>query len=87
MGSGRIVDGSWTLTQLGDASGTLSFGGLDAPTLRLLGTGISTAEGTQVSGYGGCNTFTGRYTLDDARVTVGPLASTRRACPGSAAQT
>ena len=39
--------------------GTPAFyqGGLDAPTLKLLGTSISTAEGTQVSGNAGCNTF------------------------------
>ncbi|WP_306048872.1 META domain-containing protein [Oceaniradius stylonematis] len=34
-----------------------------------------------VSGNGGCNTFTGSYeTGEDGALTVGPLASTRKAC-------
>ena len=49
-GSGQIADGTWTLQELRDTTGMERFGGLEAPTLRLLGTGISTAEGTQVSG-------------------------------------
>lgn len=39
-----------------------------------------TAEG-QAHGSGGCNAFTGGYTLDGATLTFGPLASTRKACP------
>jgi putative lipoprotein len=39
-----------------------------------------TAEG-QVHGSGGCNNFTGRYTLDGKTLSLGPLASTRKACP------
>jgi putative lipoprotein len=39
-----------------------------------------TAEG-QAHGFGGCNNFTGRYTLDGTTLTLGPLASTRKACP------
>ncbi len=34
-----------------------------------------------LSGHGGCNTFTGRYTIDRVTLTFGPLASTRKACP------
>jgi heat shock protein HslJ len=34
-----------------------------------------------VSGYAGCNRFTGTYTYDDGQLTFGTLASTRRACP------
>ena len=55
--SGQIADGTWTLQELHDTTSTAHFGGLEAPTLRLLGTGISTAESTQVSGFAGCNTF------------------------------
>lgn len=32
-------------------------------------------------GQGGCNSFTGHYTVDGATLAIGPLASTRRACP------
>ena len=34
----------------------------------------------QVSGYGGCNQFSGPYTQSGASLRFGPLASTRRAC-------
>ena len=35
-----------------------------------------------VTGTGGCNRFTGAYRVDRAALTVGPIASTRMACPG-----
>jgi putative lipoprotein len=35
----------------------------------------------QAHGSGGCNNFTGRYTLDGATLHLGPLASTNKACP------
>jgi heat shock protein HslJ len=53
----RLRTGTWTLRELRDPSGTARFGGLEAPTLRLLGTGISEDEGTLVSGFPGCSTF------------------------------
>jgi putative lipoprotein len=39
-----------------------------------------TADG-QVHGSGGCNNFTGSYTLEGATLALGPLARTRKACP------
>jgi heat shock protein HslJ len=33
-----------------------------------------------VSGSAGCNTFTGTYTVDGDKLTIGPLASTRKFC-------
>ncbi|HSA81960.1 MAG TPA: YbaY family lipoprotein [Geminicoccaceae bacterium] len=39
-----------------------------------------TADG-QAHGFGGCNHFTGGYTLDSATLSLGPLASTKKACP------
>lgn len=33
-------------------------------------------------GTGGCNRFTGRYTLEGARLTFAPLAASRMACAG-----
>ena len=44
-----------------------------------------TAAG-RVSGFSGCSTFTGPYTVMDAALSVGPLASTRRACLSPALQ-
>ena len=37
-------------------------------------------DGT-VSGFGGCNDFNGTYTVDGSKLTFGPLASTKKACP------
>jgi heat shock protein HslJ len=87
QGTGQVADGTWTLTRLTDAGGTMTFGGLDAPTLRLLGTGISTAAGTQVSGSGGCNTFrtTGVFTAKTLK--LGPILSTKKACPAPLMET
>jgi heat shock protein HslJ len=34
----------------------------------------------QVSGDAGCNTYTGAYTLEGTALTVGPLATTMKAC-------
>jgi heat shock protein HslJ len=39
-----------------------------------------TADG-QVYGDSGCNRFTGKYTTDGDRISIGPLASTMMACP------
>jgi heat shock protein HslJ len=32
-------------------------------------------------GTGGCNSFRGRYDRNDDALRIGPLASTRKACP------
>lgn len=44
---------------------------------------ILKAEGGRVIGFGGCNNFTGGYTLDEQtlRISFGQLASTMQACP------
>jgi putative lipoprotein len=39
-----------------------------------------TAEG-QAHGFGGCNNFTGGYRVEGATLELGPLASTKKACP------
>lgn len=42
-------------------------------------------DGHRVSGYSGCNTFMGTYTLESGnRITFSKLASTRMACPDTA---
>jgi heat shock protein HslJ len=38
-------------------------------------------EGGRVTGFAGCNTFTGPYTSKDDRLTIGLLAGTMMACP------
>ncbi len=42
---------------------------------------IDSGNGT-VFGDTGCNAFNGPYRADGARLVMGPLAVTRRACPG-----
>ena len=78
---GQIADGTWTLRELRDATSKEMVGGLDAPTLRLLGTGISTDAGTQVSGFAGCNTFNTTAIFTAQTLKLRPIAATRRACP------
>jgi heat shock protein HslJ len=41
---------------------------------------VFAADEQRVSGYGGCNQFSGPYTQNGASLRFGPLASTRRAC-------
>ncbi|WP_316897057.1 META domain-containing protein [Pseudodesulfovibrio indicus] len=38
-----------------------------------------TADG-KVAGFGGCNNFTGTYTLEGQEIAFGPMASTRKSC-------
>jgi heat shock protein HslJ len=38
------------------------------------------ADSTEVAGFGGCNSFTGRADLSGGKVRLGPLAATQRAC-------
>jgi len=42
------------------------------------------AEGARVAGFGGCNRFSGGYTLDGAALRFAPLAATRMACDPAA---
>jgi len=36
----------------------------------------------KITGTGGCNRFFGGYTVSGNRIKIGPLASTRKGCPG-----
>ena len=40
----------------------------------------------RVSGSGGCNAYSGAYVLDGADIGIGPVAATRRGCPGAAGE-
>lgn len=68
---------AWTLVEMG---GTADFAHL-VPTLEF------GAEGT-VSGFAGCNQFSGSYTVTGGRLAMGPLATTKMACerPASAVE-
>ena len=64
---------AWTLDTI--ATGT------DAVSSVIAGTEVTlTLADGAASGSGGCNTFNGGYTVDGASISIGPLASTMKAC-------
>lgn len=68
-----LVGTEWQLIQLGGRKITPEAGRF---TLTLL------ADGQRVAGTGACNRLTGTYTAGEKRaLRIGPLASTRMACP------
>ena len=69
--------GAWNLAELGP---TADFAHLQ-PTIQFGEDGV-------VSGFAGCNTFSGSYTTDGATLTFGPMATTKMACqrPASAVE-
>ncbi|QJB55175.1 META domain-containing protein [Pseudodesulfovibrio sp. zrk46] len=44
---------------------------------------IEFLEDGTVRGTGSCNNYTGTYNLDGESVTFGPMATTKKACPGA----
>lgn len=71
------IGGTWNLVEMGP---TADFAHLQ-PTIEF------TADGT-VSGFAGCNRFSGTYTTNGAALGLGALATTKMACerPGSAVE-
>jgi heat shock protein HslJ len=69
-----LADTAWVLLEMG---GTADFAHL-VPTLAF------GSDGT-LSGFGGCNDFSAPYTVSGGDLTIGALATTKRACirPGS----
>ena len=64
---------AWQLEEIGGPK-PVSAQGLARPvTLRF--------ESGRLSGYSGCNNFSGGYRIEDGRLAVGPVASTQMACP------
>jgi len=51
-----------------------------------IGQGLSFKDG-DISGFGGCNQFFGDYTQEGGKLTIGALASTRKAGPHMKAET
>jgi heat shock protein HslJ len=69
--------GSWTLkSYLADGKMQAVPAGVNATAIFLAG---------RIAGDGGCNSFTGEYTVDGSKLTIGPLASTMMACEGPGA--
>jgi heat shock protein HslJ len=62
--------GAWLLEDLGGRG-----------VMDMVQTTIEFDGGSQVSGSGGCNRFTGSYAFTDGELSFGPLAGTKRMCP------
>jgi heat shock protein HslJ len=71
----------WRLVQLGERA-VAAEDARRAPSLRLQ----EGPEGPRASGSGGCNRFTGSYTLGSDTLVFTPLASTKMACPDMEAE-
>ena len=56
--------------------------GKQAVTSVLAGTALTAAFGPDgtIAGHSGCNEFSGPYSVNGNQITIGPLASTRKAC-------
>lgn len=73
VGSGEVEGVVWVLAGYGTAGVT------NAP---VAGSRIDIAfEDGRVAGSSGCNSYAGTYALDGTALGIGPLASTRKACP------
>jgi heat shock protein HslJ len=73
-GAANPLEGEWLVTGYNN--------GKEAVTSPIAGTELTatfTPDG-QVSGDAGCNTYNGPYKLDGTSLTVGPLATTMKAC-------
>jgi heat shock protein HslJ len=73
-GAANPLEGEWLVTGYNN--------GKEAVTSAIVGTELTatfTPDG-QVSGSSGCNSYNGPYKLDGTSLTVGPLATTRKAC-------
>ncbi len=71
------LEGSWDVTGYNNGNQAVV-----SPVAGSKLTAIFTAD--QVSGSAGCNDYSGAYTLDGTKLTIGPLAATRKACADQA---
>ncbi len=69
----KLTETQWVLLQINGAPAPAGRNGRKAD-LTLTPTG-------QLNGFSGCNRFMGNYRLDGTHLQIGPLASTRMACP------
>jgi len=68
-----LVNTYWKLVEIGGQPATLGAGDRE---LHM----VLTSEGARVSGFSGCNRFTGLYELTDSQLRFKSVASTRMAC-------
>jgi len=74
-GPANAVVGTWTVSGFTN--------GQQAVVSPIAGTTLNATftEDGQLSGSSGCNTYNGSYTLEGNAITIGPLATTKMACP------
>jgi len=68
------VEGPWNVTAVNNGQSAVS----SVPT-GVSGAMSFLASGT-IEGFGGCNDFSGAYTVKGDTITIGPLMTTRKAC-------
>lgn len=70
-----LTEKNWTLTTLMGSGIDLNKFSSGVPTLDFL-------EGGRLSGFAGCNNFSGEFSLEGTGIKLDPGAMTRKACPG-----
>jgi heat shock protein HslJ len=73
-GSDNPLEGAWNVTGYNNGNEAVT-----SPAVGTTLTATFTPDG-KVAGSAGCNDYNGAYTLDGTSLTVGPLASTKKAC-------
>ena len=74
----QSLEGPWTVTAVNNGSGGVE--SLPAG----VGAAMSFFADGHIEGFGGCNNFSGTYTVKGDALTVGPLMGTMMACPDPA---
>jgi heat shock protein HslJ len=72
------IEGPWTVTAVNNGKGAV------ATVPQGVSAAISFFADGHLEGYGGCNDFSGSYTLKGDTITFGPLMSQMKACPDPA---
>jgi heat shock protein HslJ len=71
----ELTETKWVATSINNGRGAVESVTGDVEVTAIFGGGGS------VAGSGGCNTFNGPYTVDGSTIAIGPLMSTKMACP------
>ncbi|WPR75440.1 META domain-containing protein [Algoriphagus sp. NG3] len=72
-----LTSKSWELSSLMGKGLDMNQYTAGIPTLHFL-------EGGKLSGYSGCNNFSGNFSLEESGIKLDPGAITKKMCPGSA---
>ncbi len=72
---GPLIGGTWLMTAYNNGKG-----GFQSAMADIKVTAVFDEKG-KLTGNGGCNTYSAPYTVDGNKIRIGPVASTRMACP------